>query len=378
MDSQSKILILYATAGHGHEKAAKAVAAALKEKHPQANVVLSDILTLCAPYYGASYRKSYLAMIRDMSWLWGFLYYGSDVSFIYRLLKPLRRLNNALLAKPLHQFIVAQNPDVIISTHFMSTEVASYLKRKGSSRARLVTVVTDYLPHYFWVGDGVDAYVCAIPEGKRELVKRGAPEDRIRIMGIPTDKKFSHALPRGELLLKHQVEDGVFTVLLTSGGAGVGAARKIAEALLELDKPVQVLAVCGTNEALKNQLTQLKAVRPRLKVFGFVDTMDELMQLSDVIVGKGGGLTVTEAMCKGKPMIIFQPVPGQESRNADCLSRASAAVTAGCFDDVIAKVKMFLNDPLKLKEYQETARRYAHPSSAVEIADLAVGLIPKT
>ena len=119
MDAQSKVLILYASAGHGHEKAAKAVAAALKEKYPDVTVTLSDILTLCAPYYGQSYRKTYLAMIRDVAWLWGAFYYGSDVSIVYRLLKPLRRLNNALLAKPLHRFIISQNPEVIVSAHFM-------------------------------------------------------------------------------------------------------------------------------------------------------------------------------------------------------------------------------------------------------------------
>ena len=372
MDIKKRVVILYASAGHGHEKAAQAVLAALNKYHPEWETEIMDILKIINPVFGKNYRASYLYMIQRQSWLWGFMYYASDNGIIYSLLKPFRRLLNACMAKGLHEYLIERNPDVVLSAHFMSTEVAGHLKSHGKIKSRVITVVTDYLPHYFWVKKGVDVYAVPVAETVPAMVKRGAPKESLCITGIPTDEKFSQRLDRSKLAVKYSLSLDAFTVLLTSGGAGVGDVEKITKGLFALAKPVQVLVVCGTNAALKAHLESVVKEHPGLKVFGFVDTMDELMDFSDLIVGKGGGLTVTEALCKNRPMIIYQPVPGQETRNADIMLKYKTAVVAQTYNDVIAGVAGFLNNPNQLAVYREAIARLAHPTSSREIAELVV------
>ena len=134
--------------------------------------------------------------------------------------------------------------------------------------------------------------------------------------GIPVEKKFLADLPTLETRARLQLDLSAFTVLITSGGGGIGSMKNIVEGLLGLKKPIQILAVCGTNQLLFHRLSDRAVDRPLLKVFGFVDHMQELMAASDLVIGKGGGLTITESFSQGKPIILFQSIPGQETRNA--------------------------------------------------------------
>lgn len=371
MDTKKRIVILYASAGHGHEKAAKAVLAALNAHHPECETEIVDILKLMNPFFGKNYRSSYLYMISRLSWFWGFLYYGSDVGIVYFFLRPVRRFFNAVFAKALHEYLCAKNPDTVVSAHFMSTEVAGHLKSSGKIQSKVITVVTDYLPHYFWVKKGTDIYALPIEDTVAAMMQRGAPAERLQVTGIPADEKFSLRLDHKTLAAKYGLFEGVFTVLLTSGGAAVGDIEKITDGLFALKKPIQLIAVCGTNAALKARLESKCAAYPNLKVFGFVDTMDELMDFSHLIVGKGGGLTITESLCKNRPMIIYQPVPGQESRNAAIMLKYRTAVVAKTFQEVIANVDRFLDSPEMLQTYCQAIGKIAHPEASRQIARLA-------
>jgi len=365
-----KIFLFYASAGHGHEKAARAVQEALKTSDPALDVRFLDALTLVPKYFGRNYRESYLRMIRSFAWLWGFFYYTLDVRWIYFLVAPIRRWVNGAMARALETLLLAEQPEVIITTHFLAAEVAGNLKKKKKIASRIVNVVTDYLPHCIWTAPEIDWYIAAISEGKAQLIRRGVPEQRIRIAGIPTEKRFSTAVPREQMAGRLGLDAKAFTVLLTGGGAGVGSVEALCSRILALGPQLQVVVVCGTNASLESRLKALSS--PRLKVLGFVNNMDEWMDCADLMVGKGGGLTVTECLCKHLPMIIYQPVPGQETRNAYCMERYQVGISAKTLDEVVAQVSSFLKDPAQLKEYKKCAQNIAKPHAASDIAALAL------
>ena len=371
MDSRKKVIILYASAGLGHKKAARAVLEAYQTHEKGVYAQCLDTLQFARPFFGQLYERIYLFLIKRLPWFWGFLYYGSDVRLVYFFLIPLRRLMNGILLKRLEKFLIEQDPSMIVSTHFMSTEVVSYLKEKNKIHSRLITVITDYLPHYIWTAKRVDAYAVAIDETKEALVARGVSETKIHVLGIPVEGKFLQEHSRQELAAKLNIGNHIFTVLLTSGGVAIGDTETITRGLLALGRPAQILVVCGTNQSLFRRLEALSKENAPLKIFGFVSNMDELMEVSDVVIGKGGGLTITEAFAKGKPVILFESVPGQEARNVSCVQKYQAGYAASSPRDVVGKVEEFMNAPEKLDELRTGIRRILSPRAAEAIVRLA-------
>ncbi|MGH7198651.1 MAG: MGDG synthase family glycosyltransferase [Candidatus Omnitrophota bacterium] len=371
MDHPKKVVLLYASAGHGHEKAAKAVLEAFEGMSGEKASGAYDTLEIIPPFWGSLYRLSYYFMIKHAPWLWGFFYYLTDLGFVHHLTRRLRRFVNSTAGRALERFVHKENPAFIISTHFLSTEVASFLKRKDRIHSKLITVVTDYEPHYFWVEKGVDLYVVGLPETKEGLIKRGVPEAKIRVLGIPVEKKFLTPLSRPDVCRKLRLLGDMFTVLVTSGGAGIGAIERIAQGIISLNKPIQVIVVCGTNQWLYDRMKHESLENPLLQIFGFVTNMEELMEASDLVVGKGGGLTVTESFVKEKPVILFRSVPGQETRNASCVVRHGAGLATDSAREVVEKVSEFYHSPEKLNAMRENVKRFARPGAARAIAELA-------
>lgn len=372
MASKTKVLILYASAGHGHEKAARAVEAECRATGAY-DVSMVDVLGLTSFGFGGHYRAFYFFMIRCIPWLWGFFYAVTDLSWVYSFVRPLRRLNNHFFARKLETLVSSEAPDVIVSTHFLSTEVVSHLKKKGRVNSRLTTVVTDYMPHTFWITAECDAYAVATQLTKEAMKRRRVPEEKIRVTGIPIELKFSTPLTRDDASRSLGLDPSAFTALITSGGAGVGIAGPLVDRLAILEPPIQQLVVCGTNKPLLAQLRSKYEGRPRLHFYGFVENIHELMTASDLIVGKGGGLTITESLCIGKPMVLFGAVPGQETRNVDQVVGCGAARAAGSLREVVEHVTVFRQDVRVYREAVTAIEKIRRPHSAREILRLALG-----
>lgn len=366
---KKRILILYASAGHGHAKAALAVEQAIRAQG-LAEVKAVDALSVCPPYFKRGYEGLYYFLIRRAAWLWGFLYFLTDNKVVYIFVKIARRLHNAFFAKMLESYILTVDPDVLICTHFLGSEVADHLKQKGLLRAKLITVITDYLPHTFWLEKHTDLYAVASDETKVELMKRGVPENMIRITGIPIEEKFSHKLSRADAASKLNIDPDQFTVLVTSGGGGVGLVEPLVDQLLFQNQSLQILAVCGTNHALAQKL-QKKGSGPKILVFGFVDNIQELMSASDLLVGKGGGLTITESLCMGLPMVLVGALPGQETRNVSCMLSNGSARRARSATQAVSQIKEFISHGELLREYRLSAEKLGRPRAAFHIGDLA-------
>lgn len=372
-----KILVTYACAGVGHKKATLAVSDALSE-FKDVELTTVDALDYTNAVFKFSYPRIYLFLINRMPNIWGFFYYLLDWKIVDIFLAGPRRFINNIQAKRFINFIVSQNPDVVVCTHFFSAEVLSVLKRKNKFSGKLITVVTDFLPHSFWLARESDYFIAAIERTKKDLIRRGIKEERIKVLGIPCEPKFAISRNRRELEKGLGLEQGFFNLLIMGGGFGTGPVRKIVNRIYEVESKIregiQLIVICGKNKKLFEQLKIKKSdSRVRLHIFGFMDNIDEFMGASDCIITKSGGLTVSESLSKQLPMIIVRPIPGQETRNCKILVGYGTAVRADSVKGVINYIREFILFPERIIGMRTRIKLLAYPNAAKDIAEFTVG-----
>jgi processive 1,2-diacylglycerol beta-glucosyltransferase len=381
MQHNKKILIAYASAGAGHAKAAYAIDSALKKiNRDDIEVKLINTLDYSTPFLKKSYPAIYLFLVNRIPTIWGLGYYLFDTRIVYRAFIALaRRINHSLNCARLVDFLKQYNPDVILNTHFLGIEVMAHMKRQGMLRdAKLISVVTDYFMHSFWVDKAVDYFCVAQEESKMHLIKRGVSPDKIRVLGVPIDPAFAIKKDRKELSAKLGINENLHTVLIGSGGFGVGPIKELVKELSDIGKGVQLLVVCGRNPKLYNEISEFaKSSETPIKVYEFIDNMDELMEVSDIMVTKSGGMTSSEAMAKDLPMIITQAIPGQEARNSRYLVKSEAAIYAGSAKKAKKAIVDILNSDSKIELLREKIRKIKKPTSSLDTANFAITLLGK-
>lgn len=361
------LLILSASAGAGHTQAGRALEEAARSLAPSAEILHSDILAHTSPVYRRAYGGSYLRMIDRAPALWGALYRASNRVRPGGIAERLSRAFDKLEFARFRSFVRGFAPDAVLSTHFLACQVLGPYRRKGRDRFPLGVVVTDFDVHAFCVERTVDRYFVATEELRFLLAAKGIEEGRTAVTGIPISAKFSRPVDRAAVRASLGLERRTPTVLVMSGGAGVGAIEETVKAALERP-PVQVLAVAGRNEALRRRLEKLRLPSgTRLRAFGFVDNVHELMAVSDLAVTKSGGLTTSECLAMGLPVLVRDPVPGQEERNADVLAELGAGVKALGPDSLRYKLGSLLADPDRRRQMAEASRRAGRPHAALEI-----------
>lgn len=365
-----KIDIIHATAGEGHRKIAMAVQNAF------ARLGRTDLevrLINCLDYTDAAFQKTYAPFyywsVRHAPNLWGWSYEALDHAWIYRLVRPLRSLTNTVHAKRLLEDIVRNQPDAIVSAHFLPPEILGRAKQKGLIKSKMVTVVTDFYPHTFWVNPGTDHYWVMADETKQDLVRRGVPEGMITAGGIPILPAFKPAGRKKEFLKKYGLTEDRFTILLTSGSFGLGPQEAILEELQAFRDKVQCFVVCANNKELKGILESKTYPYP-VKIFGFIDFMPDLMEASDLMVAKSGGSTTSEALTKGVIMVVMAPIPGQETRNVKLLKLRDAAYFLNDPREIRSIVKDILDNPSNLQKKRDAVARLAKPDASDDLVKM--------
>ena len=360
---KKKILILYASAGSGHKKAAEAIFHALPKEGTE--VQLLDIVDFMPALAKKLYRDGYLFLMARLPWLWGISYFLSDTPYLSVLNVHFRKFVNARACRRLILFLKEANPDMVISAQFLASEIVSYTKEKFGLKAKLINVVTDFGVHNFWIVQQTDIYCCASEVTKEILRSKGVPEEKIKVCGIPLDKKFTENYSKIALQSELNLKKDMFTVLIATGGIGGGPIEKIVDLLKD---EAQLLVVCGTNKKLYQKLTEKNY--PHVHPFGFVDYMQKLMHVSDVIVTKAGGLTVTECLAVGLPMIFFFLIPGQELNNAKVIEREGAGLIAASPQEVKDFVIQWKNVPQDREVFKSRTQSLARPNSCQDIISL--------
>lgn len=319
-----------------------------------------------------AYPAVYYTLVRRLSRVWSVCFTLLDLRVVYALIQPIRRAWNLLVARQLIERLRADPPDLVIVTHFFPADVVSGCKRAGWIRTPLVVIVTDLSPHRFWLSREADAYVFATKDGAALAERRGVPPDRLHVIGIPIARGFSTPFDRGHLVQLFGLVPDRRTILVTSGGTTVGPFERVVEALISLEEQLphqlQLLIVCGDDAAALERLEERAHTSAMpLKVFGFIDTMPEAMAASDLVVAKAGGLTVTEAVGRGVPLILYHVIPGQERLNAQYVSAHGAALMAQSPAEVAAVVRRCIEHPEQLAAMRDAAKTISSPDAATRI-----------
>lgn len=373
-----RIAIFHASAGHGHQKVAEAIREGLLDSGVKdSEIILKDVLDDTPAWFKSIYTSLYFNSIKYTPGLWGASYHFADHPPLYQNLgRHLRRFLNHLVAKRFVEFLHKEKPDVIICTHFLSPEVVGRLKQKGLIQSYLLTVITDFIPHTFWVNPGTDHYWVMSDEGKENLIGRGVAAEKITAEGIPVALRFRPCGQKKEIRQKEGLDPNRFTILMTSGSFGLGPCKEVLEAMNEFSDKIQVMVVSGRNEELRQTLESLKT-HFLLKIYGFVSNMDELMEASDLMIAKPGGATTSESLAKGVPMIVLEPIPGQEAGNAKLLQERNAAFFLGIPSDVRTILKAIFDHPKLLEEKKQSIDRLRKPDAAVNLAKFILAEIKK-
>jgi processive 1,2-diacylglycerol beta-glucosyltransferase len=371
-----KILVLHASVGAGHTRAAKAVGAALTLESPDARVQVVDALDLARPLFKKVYGEGYLKLVEKAPSLFGLLFELTDRAPKGRSAGDgLRRALQRWGAGGLAELVEDGKWDAIVNTHFLAPEIIARLRRKGSVAAPQLTVVTDYDAHRIWVHEPTERYCVASTLAAASLRAHGVPASRILVTGIPVDPAFSVPVDADAVRKSFGLSGAYPMVVQSAGGHGVGPLEEIYRSLLASSLPSEIVVVCGRNEAARKRLTAIRpARRHRVKILGFTDRMRDLMAVADVLVTKPGGLTVSEALACGLPMALISPIPGQEVRNADYLLENGAAVKANSPAALTGKIEELLSNEKRLAAMRTKAKELGRPRAAFAVARQALEL----
>ena len=370
----SNILVLSASVGAGHMRAAQAVELALRQLAPEANVRNVDVLTLTNAAFRRIYGKAYLDLVNLAPHVLGYVYDLMD--------KPrepdskrdwLRLAVEKINLTKFTDLMEEGHWDVVVNTHFLPAEIIASLRRDRKLTVPQITVTTDFETHRLWVNQPCERYTTATDEGAAYLRHWGVPAESVVVTGIPIHPVFSQPKGRGECVKRQGLVGDRPIVLQLAGGFGVGPIEKLFRGLLQVETPTEIVVVAGKNEEVKRDLEKIAPPpRHRVKVLGFTDQIDELMCVADVVVSKPGGLTTSEVLARGAAMAIVNPIPGQESRNSDYLLENGAAIKVNNVATLPLKLTQLLKDPARLKSLKDNARRIAHPHAAFDVAKLAL------
>jgi processive 1,2-diacylglycerol beta-glucosyltransferase len=365
----NKVLILSASAGNGHVRAGQALERAFKEVNAAQEVRHIDALDYSSPVMRNLYSKTYIDMVNKAPTVLGWLYDAADIPWrAERRRLAFDRLN----ALPLVRYINDYKPELIVSTHFMPAEIVSWLLCKNKIQTHQAVVVTDFDAHAMWLCRHCDQYFTAMEETRQHLERLGVPKGDISVTGIPIDPVFAMPKSKSEMRAKYQLSPDKTIIMLSAGGFGVGPIDELLHQMLGIKHPVQILAMCGRNEKMRIQVEELNSRLSKtspvdIKAIGYTAQMDEYMSAADIIVGKPGGLTTSEALAKQLVFVVVNPIPGQEERNSDHLLEEGAAIRCNNLPTLAYKIDKLLDDPTRIAAIRNNAALLGRPNSSKDV-----------
>lgn len=373
-----KILIFYASYGGGHLNAAKSINDYIVNNYPNDEVELIDCMKYVNKTIELLTTAAYREMAKKAPWAWGKIYSDSQKG-------PLAHLSsrsNKIMAIKLLRLLREKQPDVIISTHPFGSQMCSYLKRKNKITAKIATIMTDFSPHDQWlVGhEFTDYFFVANDKMKDYLINKGIAENKVFVTGIPISNRFLKTYNKKEILDTYNLSEDTFTVLFFGGGEfGLGKTKtaEIFECFVQesLRNKIQIIAIAGKNPKMKASFEEIvnkysttsSDIKNNIKILEFTNQVPELMSISDLVVTKPGGLTTSESLASHLPMLIINPIPGQEEENAEFLEDKGIAIWLRKNDDSKTIIENLLANSPKLNLMKENTKLLARPHSTETI-----------
>lgn len=369
-----KVLIFYAAYGGGHLSAAKSIQKYITENFTDVESEMVD----CMKYINKPLEKvttgAYREMAKKAPKLWGKVYFDSEKG----LLSEISKDSNKLMAKKLSKLINEINPDLIISTHPFSSQMASYLKGKGKIDCEIATILTDFAIHKQWLvgSEYTNNFFVSNDTMKNDMIDLGINENKIHVTGIPMSDRFFETFDKEAIYKMFNLNPDKKVILFFGGGEfGLGKDRtvQVLDSFVKKLTNFQLVAVAGKNEKMKEAFEELaknNQAEDRVRVLGFTDKVPELMHISCLVVSKPGGLTTTETLASSLPMIIINPIPGQEEENAEFLESKGAGVWLKSTDNPDDIIDLVFKDENKLEQMKENAIKLAKKNSTKEICNI--------
>jgi len=366
--SGRSVMVLSAAAGAGHVRSAEALVAACRMQGVPARHV--EVLKHTNPLFRRVYSDLYVELVNRQPQLLGYLYHALDRPWQFEKRRlTLGRLNTRPLVKLLQQ----ENPDLALCTHFLPAEILVHLRRKKVLEVPVGVVVTDFDAHAMWLYRDVNWYFVACEETKVHLAALGIQPETIRVTGIPIDPAFAMPKPKRWVRRELGLDPHRTTILVSAGGFGMGPVESLVRALHDVRRPLQLVVVCGRNAALERRLKGFQGAVHPMKVLGFTTEMEKWMGAADLLVGKAGGLTSSEALACGLVLVIVNPIPGQEERNSDHFLEEGAAIRCNNLPALAWKIDTLLADEARFTRMQQAVTRLARPQAASEIVSIVTG-----
>lgn len=372
-----RIIVFSASYGAGHVRAAEAIIEAIRAKAPSAEITHVDSMAFLSKTLNKVIKNTYIELIKHSPRLWGKFYYRTSK------IAPdsvLQRLLNVIGRHEFLNFIEELRPNMIICTYPVIAGVLAQLRLRGVLNVPVAVVVTDYAVHSQWIHNGVDLYFVGNKDVFEGLVNRGIAPQRIHITGIPVNPRFEQSLNRQEIYERLHLRPDYPVFLVMGGAYGVlGGAKKVCRILADSKVPVQALVVCGRDEKLYKSLDGIVAeAKNPIYRFGFIRNVEDLMTVSNIIITKAGGLTVSEALTKRLPMLIFKPIPGQEEENAHFVERIGAGRVAETEEELEEMVHYLLSHPQEIEKMRRAAAKAVPGKAAEKATDNIFELIRKS
>ncbi len=366
MSGRRFLLMHVVTTGSGHYRASRAIEQTLKQVDPLATIVNVDAFQYASPFVHWTISRTYLSLIRHQPDIWEYLYDNPDV---HRRVQYFQALLYRYHAVKLERLVESVEPDVIACTQAYPCGVLADFKKRHGLTIPLIGILTDYAPSLYWFHEAVDRYVVPSEQVKQRFVMKGVAADKVDVLGIPIDLSFRQAFDRAQTAAAFHLDPLQPAILIMGGGGGFGQIKQIVSNLDILPHACQLVVVAGTNRAL---MARLKARRFRHRVvpLAFTDKVPQLMDLAAMLVSKPGGMTTSEALAKRLPLVMVNPIPGQEAYNARYLLSQGAAVQADSPLTVRQTVRDLLDNPDRLEAMRRRAGELAHPDAALDIAAL--------
>ena len=366
-----RVLLFYISRFSGHYHAAKSIERALRDLG-DVEVKIVNAFDYTNPILGKIITKAYIEVVKKKPQFWGNIYDNPEV--LEKTRKARERFQKRGLSR-IKTLMGSFCPDMVICTQAYPCAMVSGYKKETGDNIPLVGVLTDRAPHSYWLFDEADIYVVPSEETRDVLVQKGVPSGKIKIFGIPIDSKFSIMHDKKKICRRFEVLEDKRKILVMGGNQGLGALEDIVLSFSEDgEHDYQIMVVTGKNKRLFRKLKKLISTRKdkRFKLFSYVENIDELMEISDLIITKAGGITTSEALAKGLPMLIVEPIPGQERMNSDYLVSEGAAIEVDDISSIVSVTNDLFTSKKVFSKMEQNAVRLSKADSSLRIAELAI------
>ena len=352
-----KVIIFYAKYGGGHLSAARSIESCIQENFKNIDVELIDFMEYASKEFNKITTKAYSEMAKKAPKTWGHLYWKSQKG----PLAHISTTSNKILSIKLKKLLNTKKPDLIISTHPFSSQICAYLKKHNRLQAKIATIITDFASHDQWLvyNNYIDYYFVACKEMEQQLYEKGIPKSKIFVTGIPISCRFMKNYNKKDILKEFNLSPDKKIVLFFGGGEfglGKNFTTQVFQAFVEHSSDIQIIAISGKNQKLKTAFQNIvleKHTEENVQIFEYTNKVPELMSISSLVVTKPGGLTSSESLASGLPIIIINPIPGQEEENAEYLVKNNSAIWIKKDDNINYIVNNLFSNPRKLEEMKK-------------------------